>query len=71
MNLYGVGNDIVQFNELNYDEWFEQIHFHLGFMDLDLALIMDEKPPAITEASLEDDKSLYHAWDKSNRLSIS
>jgi len=27
MNLYGIGNDIVKFIALNYDEWFEQIHF--------------------------------------------
>jgi len=25
MNLYGVGNGIVKFNGLNYDEWSEQI----------------------------------------------
>jgi len=30
-------------------------------MDLDLALIMDEKPTTITETSSEEDKSLYHA----------
>jgi len=70
MNLYGAGNDIVKFNGLNYDEWSEQIRFQLGFMDFDLTL-MDEKSAAIIETSSEDDKSLYHAWDKSNRLSLS
>jgi len=69
--LYGVGNGIVKFNGLNYDEWSEQIQFQLGFMDLDLALLMDEKPAAITKTSFEEDKSLHHAWDKSNRLSLS
>ena len=71
MNLYGVGNDIVKFNGLNYDEWSEQIRFQLGFMDLDLALLMDEKLATITETSSEEDKSLYHAWKKSNQLSLS
>ena len=43
----------------------------MGFVDLDLTLIMDEKSSAITENCSEEDKSLYHAWDKSNRLSVS
>jgi len=59
--LYGVGNDIVKFNGLNYHEWSKQICFHLGFMDLDLTLIMDENPTTITHTSLEEDKFLYHA----------
>jgi len=71
MNLYGVGNDIVKFNGLNYEEWSEKICFHLGFIDLDLVLIMDEKLAIITETSSEEDNSSYHAWDKSNRLGVS
>jgi len=68
MNLYGAKNGIVR---LNYDKWSEQIRFQLGFMDLDLSLLMDEKPTSISETSSKADKSIYHAWDKSNRLSLS
>ena len=32
--------------------------------------MMDEKPTAITETSTEADKSLYEAWERSNRLSL-
>ena len=49
MNLFGLGSGIVKFNGLNYVDWSEQINFQLGVMDLDLAIVMDEKPTAITE----------------------
>ncbi|KAE9587851.1 hypothetical protein Lalb_Chr23g0278331 [Lupinus albus] len=39
-------------------------------MELDLAIIMDNVP-TITETSSEADKTLYEAWDRSNRLSLS
>lgn len=61
MNLFASGNSVVKFNGLNYADWFEQIQFTLGVMDLDLAIITDEKLAAITEASSEDDKSIYMA----------
>ena len=71
-NLFGMGiNGLVKFNGLNYADWFEQIQFQLGIMDLDLAMVCDEKPPAITETSTEANKSLYEAWERSNRLSLS
>ena len=71
MNLFALGNGLVKFNGLNYDEWSEQIQFQLGVMDLDPAIILDEKPAAITETSTEGEKSLYDAWERSNRLSLS
>jgi len=40
-------------------------------MELDFALIMDEKSATNSETRSEEDKSLYHTWDKSNRLSLS
>ena len=70
LNLFALGNAVVKFNGLNYADWSEQIQFHLGVMDLDLALISDEKPTALTETSTEADKSLYEAWERSNRLSL-
>ncbi|KAF1881481.1 hypothetical protein Lal_00021459 [Lupinus albus] len=39
-------------------------------MELDFAIIMDNVP-TITETSLEAYKTLYVAWEQSNRLSLS
>lgn len=48
---------IVKFNGLNYVDWPEQIRFQLGVMDLDQALILDERPIAITENSTNDEQT--------------
>ncbi|KAF1877408.1 hypothetical protein Lal_00016344 [Lupinus albus] len=39
-------------------------------MELDLTIIMDNVP-TITKTSSEVDKTLYEAWERSNRLSLS
>ncbi|RDX89624.1 hypothetical protein CR513_28633, partial [Mucuna pruriens] len=46
------------------------IQFQLGVMDLDLTLVMDEKPLAIMKTSTDADKSLLEAWERSNMLSL-
>ncbi|BAT84222.1 hypothetical protein VIGAN_04153300, partial [Vigna angularis var. angularis] len=69
MNLAGLSNNVVKFNGLNYADWSEQIQFQLGVLDLDMAIMMDEMPAAITETSTSDEKSLYEACHRSNRLS--
>ncbi|XP_019236491.1 PREDICTED: uncharacterized protein LOC109222002 [Nicotiana attenuata] len=45
------------------------VQFHLGVMDLDLALLND-KPTAITDTSSADEKSFHKAWERSNKLSL-
>ena len=40
-------------NGLNFSEGSEQVNFHLGALDLDLALLED-KPAAISDSSSED-----------------
>ncbi|WVZ16815.1 hypothetical protein V8G54_009797 [Vigna mungo] len=62
MNLAGLRNNVVKFNGLNYADWSEQIQFQLGVLDLDMSIMMDEMPAAITETSTNDEKS--------NRLSL-
>ncbi|KAF1879111.1 hypothetical protein Lal_00047783 [Lupinus albus] len=69
-NAFALVNGCVKFNGLNYADWSEQIQFSLGVMELDLAIIMDNVP-TITETSSEADKTLYEAWERSNRLSLS
>ncbi|CAL1413590.1 unnamed protein product [Linum trigynum] len=60
---------VVKFNGLNFSEWAEQVQFHLGVLDLDLALL-SETPVALTDASSAEEKSFHKAWERSNRLSL-
>lgn len=60
----------MKFNGQNYDDWSEQIRFTLGIMALDLAIIVKEKPAAITDESSDAEKSFYEAWERANRLSL-
>ncbi|KAI5391918.1 hypothetical protein KIW84_076642 [Lathyrus oleraceus] len=69
-NMFVLGNAMTKFNGMNYADWSEKIRFQLGVMDLDMALIMDEKPAAITEDSTEDERSLFEAWERPNMLSL-
>ena len=57
------------FNVLNFSYWNEQVQFHLGVMDLDLA-ILEEKSATITDASSNEEKVHYKAWERYNRLSL-
>ena len=43
------------FNGLNFSEWCEQVKFHLGVLDLDLALL-EEQPTTITDESSKIEK---------------
>jgi len=67
--LHSHASSVTVFNGLNFSEWHEQVQFHLGVMDLDLALLND-KPTAITDKSSEDEKSFHKSWERSNRLSL-
>ncbi|XP_051115181.1 uncharacterized protein LOC127240506 [Andrographis paniculata] len=53
----------------NYQHWKESILIHLGCMDLDLALRIDQ-PPSPTEESTADEKQLFEKWVRSNSLSL-
>ncbi|KAI5422733.1 hypothetical protein KIW84_045956 [Lathyrus oleraceus] len=68
--MFALGNTMTKFNGLNYADWSEKIQFQLGVMDLDMALIMDDKTASITEDGTEDERSLFEAWERSNRLSL-
>ena len=56
-------------NGTNFLDWSEQVQFHLGVLDLDLAL-RTEKPPVIIEESSAEEKTLSYSWERLNRLSI-
>ncbi|KAB5520609.1 hypothetical protein DKX38_024928 [Salix brachista] len=48
---------------------YEQVEFTLGVLDLDLALLKD-KPDPLTDKSTPEEKTLFNAWERSDRLSI-
>lgn len=60
---------VIKFNGLNFNEWSEQFQFHLGVLDLDLALLSD-KPEDLNDKSTAEQKSSHKAWERSNRLSL-
>ena len=70
VSLHSHASAVTIFNGLNFSEWREQVNFHLGVSDLDLAFL-EEKPAAITDTSTEAEKIKHKAWDRSNRLCLS
>ena len=51
------------FNGLNFSDWNEQVQFYLNVLDLDLALL-EEKHAIITDASRNEEKTYYKAWER-------
>ena len=69
ISIHSHASSVPILNGTNFSDWSEQVQFHLGVLDLDLAL-RTEKPPTITEESSVEKKTLSHSWEISNRLSI-
>ena len=59
--LYSQVSFVVKFNGLNYSDWFEQIQFHLGVLNLDLVLLT-ERPVVITNESSAEKKSFHNVY---------
>ena len=49
---------VVTFNDFNYPDWSEQVQFHLGVLDLDLALLT-KRPTIITDESNAEERSFH------------
>jgi len=69
ISLHSHAMCVPVFNGLNFRDWSEQVQFHFGVLDIDLALQV-EKSIAITDASSNEEKAHYKAWKRSNRLSL-
>ena len=69
VSLHSHASSVIVFNGLNFSEWSDQVNFHLGPSNLDLALLED-KPASITDSSNEAQKSYHKAWEWSNRLCL-
>jgi len=67
--LHSQATSVPVFNGLNFSDWSEKVQFHLGVLDLDLAIRI-EKSAAITDDSSNEEKAHYRVWEKSNRLSL-
>jgi hypothetical protein len=69
ISLHSLTSSVLILNGTNFLDWAEQVQFHLGVLDLDLALRI-EKPHAITDSSSAEEEAIYMSWERSNRLSI-
>ncbi|XP_010312963.2 uncharacterized protein [Solanum lycopersicum] len=67
--FYSHAWSVTLFNGLNFSECHEQVKFHLGVMDLDLALL-NEKPTVITDKSNKDENLFINHGKHSNILSL-
>ena len=67
--LIAFASSIPLFNGLNFSNQWEQLQFHLGVLDLDLALQV-KKPTAINDKSSANEKAFYKAQERLNRLSL-
>ena len=54
---------------MDFSDWNEQVQFNLSVLDLDLATLED-KSITITDASSNEEKVHYKAWERSNTLSL-
>ena len=60
ISLHSHAMSVPIFNGLNFSDWCEQVQFHLGVLDLDLALQV-EIPAAIIDDSSNEEKAHYKA----------
>ncbi|XP_058208241.1 uncharacterized protein LOC131321254 [Rhododendron vialii] len=69
VSLHSHASSVPTLNGMNFSEWKEHVEFHLGVLDLDLALRC-EKSAALTNTSSAETKSLHEGWERSNRLGL-
>ena len=68
-NIFYFKCDIPELRGDNYKVWKERVLLHLGWMDINYA-IMKEEPDPITETSIAEAICLYDKWERSNHLSV-
>jgi len=60
---------MLMFDGLNFSNWNEQVLFHLGVMDIDLA-ILKEKLVVINDYSSNEQKAYYKALGKNKQTQL-
>lgn len=68
-NFFEIRCDIPELKGDNYKVWKKRVLLHLGWMDIDYAIMKDE-PPTLTNTSTAVDITFYEQWERSNRLSM-
>ena len=68
ISLHSQVSFVTVFNGLNFFEWSEQVKIQEGVLDLDLLLL--EEKLVITIDNIEEEKSKFKAWERSNKLSL-
>ncbi|KAG8379129.1 hypothetical protein BUALT_Bualt07G0056100 [Buddleja alternifolia] len=63
VSLHSHATSVTVINGLHFSERCEQVNFHLGVLDLDLALF-EEKPADITDEGSDTEKLKCKAWDR-------
>ena len=69
VSLHLHATSIVVFNGFNFSDWSEQVQFHVGVLDLDLTFQV-EKLATITDASSNEEKAHFKAWERLNIISL-
>jgi len=69
VSLHSHATSVPVFNGLNFPDWSEQVQFHLGVLDLDLAFQV-KKSAAIMDVSSNEEKVYYKTRKRSNKLSL-
>ena len=68
-SLHSLTSGMIVFDGSNFSEWYENVQFSLGVLDLDLALIT-YKPPEATDDRTSEQVEQSKAWARSNRRSL-
>ena len=58
ISLHSHASSVPILNGMNFSDWQEQVQFHLGILDLDIALV-SEILAAITGESSAKEKSIF------------
>ena len=68
ISLHSQALSIPIFNDLNFSDWYEQVQFRLGVLDLHFSLLVEKL--LVIDFSSDEDRTYYDTWNKSNRLSL-
>jgi hypothetical protein len=64
-----IESTVPMLNGNKFSEWKENLFFYLGYMELDLALRVDE-PLTLTDISTPQEIAKHERWERSNHLSL-
>ena len=67
--VYANLNSIPVLNGTNFKDWKDNVLIVLGYMDLDLALRV-EQLPSPTNSSSSKENTFYEKWERLNRMSL-